>query len=290
MTTNPGFRARGQRRRSGLMIALLWAISLLIIGGRAPAAAALDVLPTDTILANDDVSTAVPVVGSLPFTQTGSTVSAGRSATDPHISGYDTNTVWYRYTPTTTGYLQANTFGSDYDTTLGVYTMNNGVPTEIASNDDATGGGSQSRVDFLAVAGTTYWFMAASYSEGGGFLEFTVQPGQPPAAIQLVIAPNGSYNNRTGAATITVRFTADIPVYVRGCEFSLAQRGNAARFSFPVNARLMGRDWVLTFQDTAGRGFGNGKAILTATVYYTDPLYGYQTASVDQQIVLKKEK
>src|SRR4029450_2126014 len=75
-------------------------------------------------------------------------------------------TVWYVFTPTRSAIIGANTFGSDYDTTLSVYTGSPGALTQIACNDDS--GNLQSAVGFEATAGTAYFLMVGSYASGSG--------------------------------------------------------------------------------------------------------------------------
>jgi hypothetical protein len=85
----------------------------------------------------------------------------------------DGATVWYVYTPSASGYINANTFGSDYDTTPSVYTGSPGTLTEIACSDDATS--TASRVVIPLTAGVTYYFMVGSFFGGpGGNLVFNV--------------------------------------------------------------------------------------------------------------------
>jgi type VII secretion-associated serine protease mycosin len=64
--------------------------------------------------------------------------------------------VWYRWTAPSTGSYVFDTFGSTFDTTLGVY-VGSALATlrEVTSNDQALGT-NWSRVSFAATAGTTY--------------------------------------------------------------------------------------------------------------------------------------
>src|SRR3954454_22389739 len=129
---------------------------------------------------NDDFDRAT-VVSSLPFSDSESTLEATRALDDPTPScgGSHGATVWYAYTPTTDVLVEANTFGSDYDTPLSVWTGGRGSLQEVTCNDDASG--VQSRVSFTATAGQTYYVMAASYSGGpGGSLSITTQEPPPP--------------------------------------------------------------------------------------------------------------
>lgn len=88
------------------------------------------------------------------------------AADDPDLLGFGpvkTYTVWYSFTPSETTDIQVNTFGSDYDTVLGVWTGPRGSLTKIVTNDDS--GGTQSKVQLTAAAGTTYYIEIAGYDE-----------------------------------------------------------------------------------------------------------------------------
>lgn len=80
--------------------------------------------------------------------------------------------------------IAANTFGSNYDTVLSVYTGSRGALAQVpnACNDDYNG--LQSQVQFSATGGTTYYFLIGFCcgfgSNGGGYLMFSVQQYVPP--------------------------------------------------------------------------------------------------------------
>jgi hypothetical protein len=124
---------------------------------------------------NDDFDDAT-LIPARPFTDNIDTEGATTAADDPIPScaeGGQGPTVWYTFTPSHSKRLEANTFGSDYDTDLVVYTGTRGDLTEIACNDDA--GSLQSRVVFDAVAGETYFFMVGAFASGpGGNLVFNL--------------------------------------------------------------------------------------------------------------------
>ena len=109
---------------------------------------------------NDDFSSAT-VVPAIPFTVSQDATNATVASDDP-ITCYGNNqTLWFSYTPRSNMRLEANTFGTGYDTTLAVFTGTRGALSAIACNDDA-GGTVKSRVRFDAVAGTTYYFKVSS--------------------------------------------------------------------------------------------------------------------------------
>jgi hypothetical protein len=124
---------------------------------------------------NDNFQNAT-IASSLPFTDTGADYEATTEVTDPIPSCGDNDklkTVWYRYTPSVTGTVAANTTGSSYDTILSVYTGSQGSLTEVACNDDATSA-VPAQVSFTATAGTTYSLMVSAFAGDAGTLTFHI--------------------------------------------------------------------------------------------------------------------
>src|SRR4051794_14926624 len=125
---------------------------LLLAGAFALLAALLAAAPTAAFAAppNDDVLSAVQVTSASFSTQL-DTTTATTAPSDPYCSG-NSATVWYAVTPPFSGTLDANTYGSNYDTTLSVYTGSPGALTQIACDDD-TSSGLQSEVQVSVAAG-----------------------------------------------------------------------------------------------------------------------------------------
>src|SRR5204862_148372 len=74
--------------------------------------------------ANDDVANAT-IVGGIPYTDDENTEGATSEDIDGDCGSFGFghgHSVWYAYTATEDGTLAADTFGSDYDTTLSVWT------------------------------------------------------------------------------------------------------------------------------------------------------------------------
>ncbi len=166
---------------------------------------------------NDDFNTPT-VIPSMPFTTSQNVANATTAFDDPFCVGR-TQTVWFAFTPTQNLRIEANTFGSNYDTTLSVYTGPRGSLTQLACNDDSgsSQGFLQSRIRFDAVAGTTYYFMVSSFSffpVSNPNLVFNLVPAPPP----LIIAPSvfqfGSVDPSTGAATISGSVSCSQPAFV----------------------------------------------------------------------------
>ncbi len=127
---------------------------------------------------NDDFNAAL-LITALPYQHSVDTTGATVASDDPNMgcgAGVNSNTVWYRLVPSFDGLIEANTFGSNYDTVLAVFTGVRGSLNRITCNDDSSNT-LQSQVEFEVVANQTYYLEVADYgSPGGGQLRFTVRP------------------------------------------------------------------------------------------------------------------
>jgi hypothetical protein len=178
-----------RRAAARVAVAVLSVLALLALG-TMPAAAAPP--------ANDDFDSAV-VIAALPFGDTTDTTEATTAPDDPFCAG-NGSTVWYSFTPSADMDIAANTFGSDYDTTLSAYTGTRGALEQVACNDDSQG--LQSRILFPARAGVTYLFMAGSFDGSpGGTLVLSIREAPPLVVLSVSVDPTGSVD-RAGVATI----------------------------------------------------------------------------------------
>jgi len=170
------------------------AVSICLLS--VSAGIALAVPPT-----NDDIINATQVT-SLPFTDMVDTTEASTAGDDPDCVGAGP-TVWYVYSPATDQNLLADTFGSDYDTTLSAYTGSPGDLEQIACNDDA-GDDLQSAILISAESGITYYFMVGAFASGpGGALVFNVDETElQPAQMDVTVKGNGRFS-RSGSATVS---------------------------------------------------------------------------------------
>ena len=119
---------------------------------------------------NDDWADTINV--ALPFATTGTNVGATVQVTEPDLNPADA-TVWWNFYAPEAGTVTVNTFGSDFDTVLHVYS---GWPAEFfaelfleAENDDA-GAGLQSEVTFDVTAGERYDIRVAGYLGSAGVI------------------------------------------------------------------------------------------------------------------------
>jgi hypothetical protein len=128
---------------------------------------------------NDDCADASAIgdVTDLAFDTTYATFDgSGLCLTSPNI--------WYAYTAPCTGTATVDTFGSSFDTMLGVHS---GAAcdslTVVGCNDDAPGGELQSELAFDTVAGHVYMVEVGGFDStvGEGFLSISCVPASGPS-------------------------------------------------------------------------------------------------------------
>jgi hypothetical protein len=138
---------------------------------------------------NDDVGSAVQV-DQIPFQHVTFVAEATTAPDDPDCSS-GIRTVWYSFTPTRDMRVDANTFGSNFDTTLSVYTGTRGALTKLDCNDDSSGV-KQSSIRFNAQTGTTYLIMVGSLATGT----------HSTMKLAMSEAPGPPANDKASAATV----------------------------------------------------------------------------------------
>lgn len=163
--------------------------------------------------ANDDFDTPTEIP-SLPFSATQNTSSATVAPDDPFCYGRDAS-VWFAWRAPATMRVEADTLGSGYDTTLGVFTGSRGSLAAVACNDNADVT-TDSRVRFDAVAGVTYFFVVSAwgYPGQGGLLSFHVQEGPPPLSIAPSVFRFGTVSLTTGVAEVNGSISCSQPAFV----------------------------------------------------------------------------
>lgn len=124
--------------------------------------------------ANDNIA-AAKVINSLPFDD--SMNAAGASNETAEISpscGVSSNSVWYKFTPSTTQNVSFATLKSNYDTVLSVWTGSTHPLTELLCNDDAITSDDQEKTSQVALtlnAGTPYFInVSGNYGASGSLI------------------------------------------------------------------------------------------------------------------------
>jgi hypothetical protein len=166
----------------------------------------------------------------LPRPSVGRTFTSGASkegGETNHAGVAGGHSVWWRWTAPDSSTWFATTVGSDFDTTLAVYTGTNvGALTLVAANDD-DGSVSSSRVQFNAAAGQEYWIAVDGFAGDAG-------------SAQLVFGKTGSLY----LAPYRAGTNLGIDYIGRPAQpFVIEQSTNLAQW-FPVHTQQLHSGWL----------------------------------------------
>jgi hypothetical protein len=143
------------------------------------------------------------VIGAIPFSDSLDTSEATTDALDLEanadcLAPATDASVWYEFVPAADVQVDLDATASDYSAGLIVLT---GSPGSFALQTCGPGG-----VSFSATAGVTYTILVFDDQydgvSNGGALVLAATEGVPPPVVDLTIDALGSFNSRTGSATI----------------------------------------------------------------------------------------
>ncbi len=155
----------------------------------------------------------------------GSTVGAGWEYDEPYHAGNPGGaSIWYSWTAPQTGFVTADTVGSDFDTTLAVYEGDTLYGLQHRASDDDSGGGTASRASWQAIAGHTYRIAVDGYSRAGVVPTGTVKltwstGGLPPDTANPTVSLTEPASGDVLHGTATFSATASDDVAVARVEF-----------------------------------------------------------------------
>ena len=231
---------------------------------------------------NDGLRGAVEV-SSIPFIYKQDTSEA--TANGPTDCG-NSSSVFFSFTPTRDASVQVDTFGSNYDTVLTVFTRRGGISEIIACNDDAAGLQSAVRVD--ASAGTTYYLQVAAcclsgVDNTGGHLVLAVT-NVPTESLQATAVVDAQIRMpyRGGVVRITGTLSCNqrSVVEVFGVLRQLRPNDFVAKGFFGVRQPVAcspGRvvNWGAWADTQTGTVFAEGRASVRPNVFATNGFEGF---------------
>ena len=152
--------------------------------------------------ANDSWFNSIGLGTGLPFSTSGFNVNA-TTQTDEQELGITDATVWWFFEADQDGMATIDTFGSDFDTVLHIYTgFELGFPNLIpVANNDQAGGTNQSQVTFPVVAGECYEIRVGGFLGAQGNIALNGSfVGEPP--------PNDDFIGSIGLGSVAPFTTA----------------------------------------------------------------------------------
>lgn len=247
---------------------------------------------------NDPFANAINVVPSAldPTAVGGTNVSASLQTGEPRGNSGVQGTVWWKFTATRTEPVQIRTLGSNFDTTLGIYTGSSvSALTQVAFNDDG-GASNSSVVTFNTTSGVTYYVQVGGFGSNRGNITLTFDHPAPAndnfASAQtlalstglLTVAGNNNFATlETGEPkfissvnrTLWFRYT---PTLTRNYAFNTSGSAFDTTLALYRGTALNALTLVASNDDYSGANTSRVSAILTAGVTYYVQLGGYNTA------------
>ncbi len=170
--------------------------SLFMAGSLAFAAPVLAAAPSN------DTYGGRTVIGSVPFSESIDTLAATTDADDAEANAEcgepaTEASVWYEITAATDGGLVVDVSSSTYAAGVTVVTGSPGSLAIVTCGPFAVGFGTS--------AGETYTILVFDFEAGagnGGTLNITIDEIPPPPVVDVTVNPVGSFNAKTGSATI----------------------------------------------------------------------------------------
>ncbi|MCY2987020.1 MAG: PA14 domain-containing protein, partial [Planctomycetota bacterium] len=150
---------------------------------------------------NNNFANRSTIIGATA-TATGTNVGATKESGEPNHAGITGGkSVWWTWTAPSTGSVQIDTIGSNFDTILGVYTGSSvsSLTAVSGGSDDDSGGNLTSQGTFNAVAGTTYQIAVDGYGVTSGNITLHVNQTSGPG--------NNNFANRASISGASVTIT-----------------------------------------------------------------------------------
>ncbi|MBN2500379.1 MAG: C39 family peptidase [Anaerolineales bacterium] len=135
-----------------------------------------DIYSSVPAVPNDDLANAYAVTEPLPYNNAQNTFGASmETGEDMHMScGVPGASVWYTFTPSTSGTYTIDTFGSGFDTILHVFEGTAYNDLSLVDCNDDSQGTYQSKLNAELTAGVTYAINVSGYAGVSGTLDLNV--------------------------------------------------------------------------------------------------------------------
>ncbi len=150
--------------------------------------AVLNLATVPLIAPNDNFENATVLTGS-SAQSVGSNVTANRQSGEPrHLNQISGRSIWWSWTAPFAGRLMVNTNGSQFDTTLAVYTGGSLAALTLVGSNDNGGNATNSALSLAVRAGVTYMIAVEGANNTAGVAVLNLRLVVPPANDNLASA------------------------------------------------------------------------------------------------------
>ena len=241
--------------------------------------------------ANNDFANATAITFSGASTQvTGTNVAATKETGEPnHAGNTKVHSVWWKWTPASSGTATLTTLGSNFDTVLAVYTGSAvSSLTQVAANDDVEEATSTpnpkrirtSTVSFSVSAGTTYFIAVDGWDGAMASITLNVSlvttgGGSPPS---ITTQPASQTTTPGGSASFTVTAGGAPTGYQWSFNGSAVSGATSATLTLKNVQSANGGNYTVAVSNSAG---STTSSVATLTVLTSALLDGIVTTGHD---------
>ncbi|MFN0058395.1 MAG: lectin-like domain-containing protein [Planctomycetota bacterium] len=204
---------------------------------------------------NDLCSTPAIYAGATTF----NTACAGSEGVNPGCgSAAASPDIWFQYTVVADSIVTASLAGSLYNTVIGVWGPTSGCPTvgsvALACNDNAVGLGTQSLVEFSALAGEVFLLQVTGFSGASGAGSLEISEFVPPDVTGLHLVIDGDTGGAVDSTSAIVAELMAASITPTVLDFDQAFMGTPAAVyyiggTFPANTTLTTNGLGATLRD-----------------------------------------
>ena len=281
---DPAPRQRRTPRRSirSTRLALATALALGALGVSGPAALAAP--PTNDTFGG---ATAATLGFSAQLDTTGATTDTDDEQLNSECGAPATDaSVWYAFTVSSDSGVVVDVSQSDYSAGVLVGVGSQGSLALVECGPTTVG--------FFASVGTTYYVLAIDDQEdgvgNGGNLSISFNEAPPPPTVDVTVNRTGTFNSRTGVATISGTYTCSDADFI---DLFVEATQNVGRFSVTGSGEFFDFDtcdgtshaWSAEVFPNNGR-FAGGKA-LTVTFTFACGTFECAEGFVEQTVRLR---
>lgn len=233
-------------------------------------------------------------ITSTPYSDTLDASGATAAADDPTDCYGKNASVWYAFTPGTSGTATISTAGSTYDTAVGIYTGSRGALSQLACNDNWDGLSSQ--VSFQATAGVTYYVLVVAANGVPAHtlqLSASVKVPTPPLTFTVAYVSPAEVDEQTGTAVLdgTIRCSravkATVVVNIGQQLGNSAARTGSGRTTVGCTTKTT-TPFTVTVDSTSTPGLSDGPATVKILTTGCDA-YGCGKGSTSGDLELVKK-